>query len=356
MRIERLTVRNLRILSAAELEPEGGINLFTGPNGAGKTTVLEALHLLGRGRSFRHADAGPLVREGAQAALVSAAVRSDSGEGHRIGIRREKRTFAARLDGRDLHRRSDLVRHLPLQLLAPGSHDLVERGPDLRRRFLDEGLFHVEQGYHGVAAEYGRALRQRNAALRGGNALLAASFEPLLARTGEALGAMRATQVQRLSERVAEVLDELEAGFRPTFRYHPGWSGSSLEAVLSRNREREVGLGHTLGGPHRAELRMEVEGRPAARVLSRGQQKLLVYAMGLAQLELVSDALGEYPVLLVDDLPAELDGRRSRAVYGWIGRRPVQAFVTAIEGPSGEVAVDRVFHVEQGVVTPAGQA
>ncbi len=356
MRIERLTIHNLRVLESVALSLTDGIHLFTGDNGAGKTTLLEAIVLLGRGRSFRHADAGPLIREGCDAAEIFARIRTAQGVGHAVGLRRAPRRFEARIDGQEVKRRSELVRLLPMQWLVPGSHEVVEGGPEVRRRFLDEGVFHVEPSYHQRLENYVKALRQRNAALARNDPRLAQAFEPELAHAGEALTESRARYVRSLESQVKALLVELGAGFQVEIGFHPGWSEGALRVLLARNRNRELTRGYTFGGPHRADLKLTCRGRPASRVLSRGQQKLLVYALGLARWALTTAARSDPPLLLIDDLGAEFDDRKAEALMAWIAERPVQAWVTSVKPGAWTKYCAQMFHVEQGRVAAIGES
>jgi len=348
--IRELRVQDLRIIESVELEPYNGINLFVGLNGAGKTTLLEAIHLLGHGRSFRHTDSGPLVRRGREAAQVVALLENRAGRKLRIGVRRAKGHFQARCNGAEIHRRSELMRRVPIQLLTPASHELVEKGPELRRRFLDQGLFHVEHDYHRLVGDYVRAMKQRNAALRDGESRLAATFEGVLASSGTAIQQLRARYLQSLQDRVGRCLEELGADFDVRLELRSGWGGGELEVALKAQRARDLKLGFTSVGPHRAEVKMSSGERAASRMLSRGQQKLLVYALGFAQLELIEEVGGEQPLLLVDDLGAELDRQRVDAVLRWLLEREIQVFVASLEAPVTGLEAVRVFHVEQGRV------
>ena len=350
MRIEQLQISNLRIIEAMCLEPGPGINLVTGSNGAGKTTILEAIHLLGNGRSFRHPEAGPLLREGADSALVTGKMVEDGGRSVKLGVQRKDKEFIARKNGEAVHRRSELLRQLPLQLLLPVSHEIVEKGPEMRRRFIDQGLFHVEQSYHRLVVEHARTLKQRNAALRMGDLNLVRSFNPLLASTGEQLNNFRTSFVETLEKELAERLVRLESQEKVSLEFRQGWAqGESLLEILGRNESSDMKHGFTAAGPHRADIRFRVNGKAAAsKVLSRGQQKLLVYGLVLGYLEMVHKAGQEAPVLLIDDLDAEFDARRIGAVLDQLEDAALQIFITTLKGNDLKRECYGVFHVEQG--------
>jgi DNA replication and repair protein RecF len=355
--IKQIHIRDLRIIEVLDLHPEPGINLLFGGNGAGKTTLLEAIHLLGNGRSFRHSDAGPLIREGATHSLVTARLVDSRGLETHLGVRREKRQFSARREGKDIRRRSELLRQLPLQLLLPTSHELVEKGPELRRRFLDQGLFHVEQSYHQLMLDYGRALRQRNAAARRGDRETMRSFNGFLSMKGEQLTHFRREFASEVEGVISTLLPELKMQVASGIRLHfqKGWRESEvLEEALKRAEPTDLKLGYTTVGPHRSEMRLLVAGRkPAAKTLSRGQQKLLVYALILAHVEIIRKKGLEKPVLLADDLDAELDAERVSALVQYLKGTALQVFVTTLNGPLYRNLGLDMFHVEQGSVKRA---
>lgn len=349
MHITSLHITDFRILAEATLDPSPGVNLIWGDNGAGKTSVLEALFLAGRGRSFRHREAGPFIRSGAKSARVVLRTEDDEGRAHTLGVERAPKEQRVRLDGEDLQRRSDQVRALPLQLLTPNSHALIEGPPELRRRYLDLGLFHVEHGYHRDYADYQRALRQRNAALRaqpGG----AHTWDHTLAGIANRLHAAREGYVARLSVAAMQSVDRLAPGLSVSVALRPGWdTGGDLAAQLAQRLEMDRRQGFTGIGPHRADIVIRAEHADAAKRLSRGQQKLVVLALLCGQVA-VQRSLGvESPVLLLDDLAAELDATHRQRVMDELALLGVQSFITAVDVDSLPIGGDAgVFHVEQG--------
>ena len=150
MRVTRLTLHNIRRFQAVELAPAPGLNLLVGANGAGKTTVLEALHLMAYGRSFRGRVRDGLVREHAPAleVFVEWAQEATGVERtHRAGLRHSGQDWSGRLDGEDVAHLGQLCAALAVVTFEPGSHALVAGGAENRRRFLDWGLFHVQPDF-----------------------------------------------------------------------------------------------------------------------------------------------------------------------------------------------------------------
>ena len=353
MRIKKLIIKDLRIIEGLEIEPLEGINVITGYNGAGKTTFLEAIFLLGNGRTFRHAEAGPMIRKGADSTLVTGRLISSSGRNTSLGVKRETRGFIARRDGKEVRRRSELVRTLPLQLLTPASHELVEKGPELRRRFLDQGLFHVEQSYHQLSLEYSAALKQRNAALKMGDLTMARSFSVWLASSGETLSLLRRKFVEEIQAELSRILPLLGLHKKVVLRLLKGWGTGDLLDALERNEKSDLKMGFTTTGCHRAELSLTVEGMPAAKILSRGEQKMLVYALSFAQLKRFFEVGTEAPVLLIDDVSSELDPNRVARLMDYLLELPCQAFLTNIGAEPFVRGGCGLFHVEHGRLAKA---
>lgn len=325
------------------------MNWFFGPNGAGKTSILEAIYLLARGRSFRSARTARVIQKDTDALTVTAR-RSDSGS--RLGVERLAGGWRGRIDGRDCQRISEFAALLPLTLIEPGSHALIDGGPERRRQFLDWQLFHVEHAYLSAWQRFARLLRQRNAALKtqAPDRVLDA-LEPEFLRGAALIGQARTGLVERLSEHVAGVQAEL--GFRLpgtlSLRYRSGHpQDSELASLLRAQRDRDRERGFTGHGPHRAELILACEGRAAAE-MSRGQQKLVAVILLLAQYRLLAGGQSLAPLLLIDDPVSELDAAHLEALLAWLGRETVQSWVTAT---SESPVPARLFHVEHGRVCP----
>jgi DNA replication and repair protein RecF len=352
MWVATVKIRDFRIIDTTEFAPGVGVNLIAGPNGAGKTSVIEALYVAGRGQSFRHREIRPWIREGAKSALIVVETVGGDGRRHRIGLEQGRGGRQIRLDGKDLQRRSQQVQALPLQLITPSSHDLIEKGPGVRRRFLDWGLFHVEPKFHGHAVEYRRLLQQRNAALRSGDRSYPA-WDPQLGRLGEAVEAARRAVLPAIEAATRNELANFGHDYRLELHLRSNWDGEvGLEQSLKRSATTDLKLGHTGSGPHRSQLDVLVDGVSAERRLSRGQQKVLVYALVFGLVNLARELSGEAPVILIDDLPAELDRDNRLRVMQRLLTLGIQAFVTGIEfDPAIESMALTRFHVEHGHLT-----
>lgn len=361
MRVSRLDIRNLRRFVEVSISPGGGLNVLTGDNGAGKTSVLEALHLLGHGKSFRGRVRDGLVRDGAEALEVFAQWSTGrdpiaDASARQAGLRHSGTSWTGRVDGEAVDRIGDICSAFAIVTFDPGSHALVSGSAEHRRRYLDWGLFHVEQDFMPSWRHYSRALKHRNALLkRRASADELAPWEFELARYGEQLSAMRRQHLAALEPLVASLAGELvPAVGSVALQYQGGWREDecSLADALLLARDRDLQAGYTSAGPHRADWKIDFGALPGRDALSRGQTKLVALCALLAQAGHHAAVSGHWPVVALDDLPSELDRRHQERVLGFLVGSGAQVFVTGTEAPEGtREAVGRtLFHVEQGQV------
>jgi DNA replication and repair protein RecF len=354
VQLTRLDIRRLRCLEFAEFRPAPGLNLITGGNGAGKTSLIEAVHLLGYGRSFRGRVRDGLIRSGSPNLELYAEWVDGQGRPRRAGLRHGGGDWEARLDGAPAPSLTELCAELAVVTFEPGSHELIAGGAEHRRRFLDWALFHVEPGFLPVWRRYARALKQRNALLKRGPAAAAlAPWDRELADAGETLSTLRADYLARLEPvlvaTAGEFLPELGAA---GLRFLPGWrrEESALEDALLLGRERDLALGYTSQGPHRADWRVDYLGLPGREALSRGQEKLTALACVLAQARAFAADRGEWPLVCLDDLGSELDRPHQHQALASVLASGAQVLLTATEAPLLPPGVEAAarFHVERG--------
>jgi len=351
--LQWFTGENLRCIEKVELRELKSLNVFEGRNGAGKTSILEGMHLLGRGRSFRTARISELQRKGSEFLRVVGGV-GEAEVARVVGLEHRGRVTDLRIAGVKAERASALASVLPQLVIRPESQELVSGGSEGRRKILDWVLFHVEHEYGGQHSRYRRVLQQRNAVLRsGGNDRSLRIWDQEFLATANALHAAR---IQFFEARAAILQARIEelVGFPIELSYSQGWpEPSSLEQALVDNLVRDRALGFTGNGPHRADLLFKVKEARARAVLSRGESKLTILGLLLSLADTVK-RLGIAPVLLIDDLASELDQFARERFFSAVAMIGCQAFVSTVdlhlipEPWRGESAV---FHVEQGVVT-----
>ena len=355
MRLSTLRIDNLRNLESVQLEPDAALNLFVGANGAGKTSLLEGIYLLSHAFSFRTRRAELLVRAGQAEATVFAEIESDQGR-RRLGLQQSAGRWSARVDNQLSASLTEAIRHCAVVCFEPGSHALIAGPSEERRRFLDWGVFHVEPEFASVAARYRRTLRQRNALLRTGAAADAlVAWDESLVGAAAPFTSARQRYFDRfcsaLAGHLAALLPELGA---PILKLSSGWGAvDDPEAALASTRSLDLQRGHTTRGPHRGDWKLTFAGAQRREYFSRGQEKLCALACMLAQADVFRADHGEWPIVVLDDLPSELDVRHQAAVLELLIGRGGQVFLSSTEVPvalEGTQAAKRVFHVEQGRV------
>jgi DNA replication and repair protein RecF len=354
MPLVRLEIEQFRCLARVDLALDPVYNLFVGPNGSGKTSLLEALFVLGRGRSFRTRRLERLIGHGAGAFRVVGWLEY-AGRTTVLGVGGTRRSTEIRIGGAPADSAAALATHFPPQVIDPDLHKLLEEGPNRRRRFVDWGVFHVEHAFMDTWQRYYRALRQRNAALKAGfDAHAARAWEPELIAAGVQLSEMRRGYLDLLAPALRRLGQQL-LGEDVTLAYHTGWAADdSLAAALDRSVARDRRYTTTHVGPHRADVVVRLGGHAVKERASRGQQKLVAAALMLAQLALQEARTPGRSALLLDDPAAELDAEHLGRLLAVVRELPVQLFVTALRPDlPGLGAPGALFHVEQGQVRPA---
>ena len=350
MPLSHLRISALRCLAEVQLELHPQRNYFFGPNGAGKTSLLESVYLLGRGRSFRTRQIRRLVRRGSNGfAVYGEAEHRD--RLRRLGVAFEDGRLQKRLDGNSAAGMVALAEVLPVHVIDPGIHQLIEGGPSERRRFLDWGVFHVEREYLEAWRRYRRVLGQRNAALKGAAPAELRAWTAALVEAGNMIHGFRQRYVESLSGAVTTAGQQL-LGRAVLAEYRRGWPVDvPFEEALRETGAADQLSGSTHVGPHRADLEVTLETTRVRDEASRGQQKLVAAALVLGQVWTHTTVQQDRAVLLVDDPAAELDGPSLDRLLGALDAAPAQLLLTGLSAtdlpPRPEYPV---FHVERGEV------
>lgn len=360
MAITLLRITDFRNLMSVELSPlEQGLNILHGDNGSGKTSLLEAIYYLGLGRSFRTASASRLIREETGKFSIYSQQVSHGKASIPLGIERHTNGHTRlRIAEKEADSILDFAACLPIRLINSQSHHLFESGPSFRRKYLDWGLFYQSKSFLACWRQFERALKQRNAALREKrhkNEVQAWSLE--LANYGDELNALRKAYVQALTPHIQAIAAELLSIPNLNIVYQPGWDENQAYAdVLTQFHPDEYRFGRTKSGPHRADLAITINQIPVKHFLSRGQQKLLICAMLIAQGMLLTSDANTGLIYLIDDLPSELDLQSRNKLISLLSKQKTQVFITAIERETisdlitqSEMPV-KMFHVKHGHV------
>ena len=331
MGLRRLQVTDFRCLQAVELELDPRFTLISGQNGSGKTSLLEAIYLLGRGRSFRTRRVARLIHFDADHFVIFGELERDAIK-LPLGIEGREAGLRARIGGADARSVVELALHFPVQIIDPEVHKLIEEGPAHRRRFLDWGVFHVEQRFIGHWQRYRQALSQRNAALKSGQRdELVRVWNPELLQAGAEIAEARARYVGALTNHAIEATSRL-LGRELRLQYRRGWNQDvTFDEALQRSEALDRQRGATQVGPHRADLVIRIDAGLARDHISRGQQKLLAAALLIAQLRCFPSNASLRPTLLLDDPAAELDAEHLQRLIDELGVPQTQLVVTALD-------------------------
>lgn len=360
MRLRQLTLRHFRNVGFAALELSGRQQFLVGANGQGKTNLLEAAGCLTALRSFRTTDNKLLVQHGQAGAAIAAELEHETLGGTRV-------TLKLRRDGKELWcdqtritRLADYLGRFPMVVFSSSDQLLVRGAPALRRRWLDLTLASLDAGYLRTLQTYARALAERNALLKRGEARAAelAAFEQQLAPAGAALVALRAAGLEALGARAVAAYARLAeaAGEAGALAYEPNFDSTDPEALLARleaGRARDAQFRTTLTGPHRDDFSFSIKGTAAKDFASEGQQRSLVLALRLAQAAWSQERSGVRPVLLADDVLGELDPARRRRFWAAVDPES-QVIATGTSLPDAELGAWQVFAVKGGAFEPAG--
>jgi DNA replication and repair protein RecF len=344
--LTQIRADNFRCFRSVRVEVDRRLSVFTGSNGAGKTSLLEAIYFLGRGRSFRSHDGEALIRAGADSAEISGLLTGAIAP-TRLGVRISRTATDFRLNG-TAGSASELVALFPVQALHTEIGHVIQGAPDVRRRLLDWGVFHVEHDYLVDWRHYRRALSQRNAALRAGSSAgIVRAWDSEVAAAGERVNSHRQTYLNVLApefRRFGSELLEMPVGFE----FRTGWNASNtLAQALDGQLEGDRAAGYTRSGPHRADLQFSIEDARSRWRASKGQQKLLAAAFILAQSSLVAAHLDRAVALVVDEPSADLDGQHLARYLRAIESCRVQVFMASITAKELPLSAPHtLFHVE----------
>jgi len=363
MLLNRLSVERLRNLTNVGLRGLSRLNVFVGDNGAGKTSVLEAIHILGSARSFRSRESKFLVSRGDSSFIVFGEVVDDAGHSSKAAV---EKTLSGdgrlRLDGAFLYSTAPLAELLPVVVLSPDMFTFLDGGPVFRRSFLDWGVFHVEHGFASLWGRYQKALNQRNKLLKSDTIepSILTVWDEQIASLGNEVNSARKRYYEAFLVEYRALMEQVLEWDMPNVGFYQGWpSDVELIDALRSSFDIDAARGYTSVGPQRADIRIRVGRHSADKVLSRGQQKMLIVLSRIAQSRLMKKSSGKNPVFLVDDMMSELDPANVALVLSLLNDGGNQIFMTALDSGWLKPALEKsgfdgsdvkVFHVKHGEV------
>lgn len=368
MRFRELRARGWRNLEPLDFVPGPRVNVLHGDNGQGKTNLIEAAYYLATLRSFRTSHADELVRVGAEAtgrAQLSARIEH-RGLDRKVELELGPDGRSVRLDGKNVRGAAAIFGAVSVVLFVPEDLLLPRAAPSARRRFLDLAVFNVERGYYREASAFQKVLKSRNHLLKRGpfDPVLLDAYDEELARTGARVVLRRRALVADLAPRMRDLFHALHGPLAVELRYRgapaidAAGDEEAVRGALLTNLRAQRALDErrrfTGTGPHTDDLEIVLEGRLAREHASQGQLRSLVLALKLAELRNVEARLGDVPVLLLDDVPSELDPTRRRFLFEMVGTLACQTLISVTERDVVSPLEARAdFRVAAGRITPS---
>ncbi|MCI5836394.1 MAG: DNA replication/repair protein RecF [Veillonellaceae bacterium] len=339
MRILKLHLVDFRNYSDFQFEFEPGINCLYGANGAGKTNILEGLYVASVGKSPRTHHDRVLIRQGAE----TSSVRVDF---ERLGVRQYVQVKLLST-GKEFSvnatpvRQKELVGSLQTIFFGPQDLQLIKGGPQVRRRFLDLSLSRADGNYYDALLRYMRILAQRNVLLKERREQELAVWDEQLAKQAAIITRYRLAAVEDWNKRIVEVGKQWSAGrldlrlvYRRSYVSGEEVTAAQYSELLLQRREQDLRYGYTSVGPQRDDLAFHNGALPLAEYGSQGEQRLAVLAIKICETDYLGEQLGEYPVLLLDDVFSELDEERREQLLAWTREHKLQTIITSAAMPS----------------------
>jgi DNA replication and repair protein RecF len=331
--ITDLRLQNFRSYKDASFEVSPGVNIVVGPNASGKTNLLEAVLVLARGSSYRARDAELVHFDQPWARLD---IHSDSGDQRTVKIINQPLPSKLYEVGGKEYKRLSLQHSLPVVLFEPNHLQLLSGGPERRRDYLDDLLEQTTPGYSITRRQYRRALAQRNSLLKQPHNSRNNVF-PWDLRLSQLAGQIVRTRhnlTEEINAEVSKLYRKLSGSkTHVTARYQSRWAPENYETQLLKKLETAFEddrlRGFTGAGPHREDLEVLFDGHPAQEVASRGEVRTAILALKIIELRLLEAARNKTPLLLLDDVFSELDGKRRHALTDYLA--PYQTFITTTD-------------------------
>ena len=354
MSLLKLDIYKVRNIHQSSIKPSPGINLITGENGSGKSSLLEAIFILGRARSFRASNIKQVIQFEQTELIVSGHSKQQSDHVFHLGIQLNGKNCEIRLN-QEKSSKAELAYSLPVLLIHPKSYVLLDGGPQVRREFLDWGVFNYEHDFLVNWRKFKKVLLQRNSLLKSKQTNQINVWNTELVQYGTIVSNYRKKYLEKLQTVFLEICHHFLDFEKVELMYVSGWDDSnSFIFALESDFEKDLRYGFTHSGPHRSDFSLMIDGRLAKNVVSRGQLKLLMLSLKLAQVKLINTGKTNSVCLLIDDLTAELDSHNKAKLLQYLSSLDCQVFMSTTElsnfGDLSALENYKVFHVEQGEI------
>jgi len=352
MVIQKLEVRRFRNLSHVMIDPHSKLNIIYGGNGSGKTSLLEAIYYLSRGRSFRTFKLNHIIQD----QQPSFSIMTDVSCLPMMVERRVNGSYRLQIGGNQVSSIADLTKMLPIQLINVDTYSLIQGSPRFRRQYIDWGVFHLEHSFFSIWKDMKRILKQRNLAIKQHDRIFEVTlWDKIFIDTAMAISRLRYHYINQLKSFLSFFFEKISHFGSFFLDYYHGWpKKENLISVFKSSLTHDLNCGYTRYGPHRADLLMTVDKIAIKDRLSRGQQKLFIYAMLFAQGNLFFSQKEKSCIYLIDDLSVELDQKKESLLFLFLKKLNAQVFMTTTSKKSLTFLMNhyptKMFHMEQGRV------
>lgn len=355
MSLQSLDIYNVRNIQQQSILPSPAFNFIYGKNASGKSALIEAIHLLGRAKSFRTTSLKSIINFNCPHLIVTANVLKENNHVSHMGIQMDGNNAEIRINHLPNQKRINLIYGLPLQIIHPKSFELLDSSSKVRREFLDWGIFNRDPFFLEAWKKYKKILIQRNALLKTKSIKQLNVWDNELVNYGTMITDYRTQYLDALKNILNKVVEYFLGSMNININLLPGWCvNGSLQNELISGLDKDLRYGFTHCGPHRGDFQVLLEERLARDVASRGQLKLLVLCLKLAQVELIMKERNSFGCILIDDFTAELDKDNRSKVLKYLNNINCQVFLTSTEiedfGDFGFIENYKVFHVEHGKI------
>ncbi len=357
MSLLKLDIYAVRNIQHESITPSPVINFIVGENASGKSSLLEAIFILGRAKSFRCSTIKSVINFTQNHLIVSAQTLQTNGSQLHLGIQLDGKNIEIRINQQSKQKRSDLAYALPLQLIHPKSYELLDAGSQIRREFLDWGVFNNDKNFLPVWRRFKKALSQRNALLKTRRLEQIDVWDKELIYYGTIVDSYRQQYIEKFNPVFIQIIGMFLDLNGIDLKLVSGWdSAKDFNRVLIEDRDKDLRYGFTHSGPHRGDFQLLVNNRLAKDFVSRGQLKLLVISLKLAQVQLLANEQSQTGCILIDDFAAELDVINRAKLLSYLSEISCQVFITATEiidfGDLSRIKNYKMFHVEHGTIKP----
>ncbi|XKM14625.1 DNA replication/repair protein RecF [Orbaceae bacterium ac157xtp] len=357
MTIAQLKIHDFRNISFADIKPSPAFNFIVGNNGSGKTSLLEAIYMIGHGRAFRHQLSSRIIQHGKNELVLFSKVTSINEHIHNIGLSKSKNgQNKIKIDNDEGFKLAELAKLLPIQLITPEGFDLLTGGPKYRRAFIDWGCFHHYPEFIALWNNLRRLIKQRNALLKQSyNYKQLIPWDKELVPIAIQVSEIRKNYINAITPDIIKTTAEFLPEYNLECEFFQGWDNQNdYQEILESNFERDKLLNYTAFGPHKADLKLRANHIPIEALFSRGQLKLLMCSLRLAQGEFYAKHSKQSCIYLIDDFASELDLQKRKLLSSRLKNTHSQVFITAVEQEQIVKMIDendKIFHIKSGIIT-----